>query len=94
MKNSTLFLFYQNWYVPHPHTHQQNGSAERKQRHIIETKLSLLAQASMPLEFWMKLSTAATYLINHVPSKVINFETPLERLYHHKLDLFMHRCFS
>ena len=34
-----------------PHTHQQNGRAERKHRHIVEVGLSLLAQASMPLEF-------------------------------------------
>jgi histone deacetylase 1/2 len=34
------------------HAHQQNGSAERKHRHIVEVGLSLLANASMPLKFW------------------------------------------
>jgi transposase InsO family protein len=34
-----------------PHTHQQNGSAERKHRHIVETGLALLAHAAMPIKF-------------------------------------------
>jgi histone deacetylase 1/2 len=34
-----------------PHTHQQNGSAERKHRHIVEVGLARLAHASMPLKF-------------------------------------------
>jgi hypothetical protein len=33
------------------HTHQQNGSVERKHRHIVETDLALLAHASMALKF-------------------------------------------
>jgi hypothetical protein len=40
-----------NYLVSCPHTHQQNGSTERKHRHIVETGL-LLAHASMPLKFW------------------------------------------
>jgi hypothetical protein len=32
-----------------PHTHQQNGAAERKHRHIVEMGLALLAHACMPL---------------------------------------------
>jgi hypothetical protein len=39
-----------------PHTHQQNGSVERKHRHIVETGLALLAHASVPLKFGMKPS--------------------------------------
>lgn len=35
-----------------PHTHHQMGTAERKHRHIVETGLSLLATASIPLTFW------------------------------------------
>ena len=35
-----------------PHTHHQNGRVKRKHRHIVETDLTLLAQAGMPLTFW------------------------------------------
>jgi len=48
-------------HVSCPHAHQQNGSAERKHRHIVEVGLSLLAQASMPLKFWDEAFLAATY---------------------------------
>lgn len=34
-----------------PHAHHQNGSAERKYRHIVESRLTLLPQASFPLHF-------------------------------------------
>lgn len=67
-----------------PHAHQQNGAAERKHRHIVEVGLSLLAHASMPLKFWDEAFLAATYLINRTPSKVIEYSTPLERLFHQK----------
>jgi hypothetical protein len=39
-------------HVSCPHTHQQNGDAERKHRHIVEVGLSLLSYASMPLKYW------------------------------------------
>ncbi|KAF7831723.1 Retrovirus-related Pol polyprotein from transposon TNT 1-94 [Senna tora] len=47
-----------------PHTHQQNGSAERKHRHITEIGLTLLANASLPLYFWDEafLTSLATAL--------------------------------
>jgi hypothetical protein len=61
-----------------PHAHQQNGSTERKHRHIIEAGLSLLARASMPLKFWDEASLTTTYLINRTPSKVIHHQTPLD----------------
>jgi histone deacetylase 1/2 len=67
-------------HVSYPHAHQQNGSAERKHRHIAEVGLALLAHASMPLKFWDEAFLCATFLINMLPSKVINFETPVERL--------------
>ena len=34
------------------HTHEQNGVAKRKHRHIMENGLTLLAHASMPLKYW------------------------------------------
>jgi histone deacetylase 1/2 len=34
-----------------PHTHEQNGTVERRHRHIVETGLTLLGQCKAPLKF-------------------------------------------
>jgi IS30 family transposase len=81
-------------HVSYPHAHQQNGSAERKHRHIVEVGLSLLARASMPLKFWDEAFLAATYLINHTSSKVIDYQTPLARLYKIKPNYSSLRIFG
>ena len=79
-----LNSFFQKLGISHhvscPHAHQQNGSAERKHRHIVDMGLALLANASMPLKFWDEAFLTATYLINLLPSKVIKLETPITRL--------------
>jgi len=77
-----------------PHAHQQNGAAERKHRHIVEVGLSLLARSSMPLKYWDEAFLAATYLINRTPSKVLQFQTPLERLCQMKPDYMSLRIFG
>jgi histone deacetylase 1/2 len=77
-----------------PHAHQQNGAAERKHRHIVEVGLSLLAHASMPLKFWDEAFLAATYLINRTPTKVLDYSTPFEKLFHEKPDYSMLRIFG
>lgn len=51
-----------------PGSHQQNGSAERKHRHIVEMGLTLLANASMPLKYWDEAFRITVYLINRLPS--------------------------
>jgi histone deacetylase 1/2 len=77
-----------------PHAHQQNGAAERKDRHIIEVGLSLLANASMPLKYWDEAFLAATYLINRTPTKLLQYSTPLETLFHDKPDYSSLRVFG
>ena len=81
-------------HVPCPHAHQQNGSAERKHRHILEVGLSLLANASMPLKFWDEAFLTATHLINMLPSPVIQNATPMERLLTEKPDYTSLRVFG
>jgi hypothetical protein len=46
--------------------------------------LSLLAHASMSLKYWDEAFLAATYLINRLPTKILDFSSPLERLFHEK----------
>ena len=64
-----------------PHTHQQNGSAESKHHHIVGTSLTLIAHADVPIKFWDDVFLIGTYLINHLPTRVIDNKCPLERLF-------------
>lgn len=68
-------------HVSCPHTHQQNGSAEREHRHIVEMGLNLLAHSSMPLKFLGWSFYHNSFFINCLPSKVIADQTPFERLF-------------
>ncbi|KAI5353156.1 hypothetical protein L3X38_006049 [Prunus dulcis] len=50
-----------------PYTPQQNGLAERKNCHIIETALTLLVASALPDKFWFHSVAHAAYLINLMP---------------------------
>ena len=73
-------------HVSCPHTHQQNGYVECKHRHIVETGLTLLANASLPLRYWDKAFTTTCFLINRLPSVVLHNKSPFEVLFHQSPD--------
>lgn len=50
-----------------PYTSVQIGRAERKHRQVVEMGLTMLAQASLPLQFWVDAFQAATSFINRHP---------------------------
>jgi hypothetical protein len=64
-----------------PGTSQQNGRAERKHRHILDTVRTLLISSSCPEHFWGEAALTAVYTINRVPMPVIQNQSPYERLY-------------
>jgi hypothetical protein len=64
-------------------TPQQNGVAERKNRHILETARSLLFENHVPKIFWDTAVLAAVYVINRLPTQANNFQTPLKTLAKH-----------
>ncbi|KAG8480651.1 hypothetical protein CXB51_025243 [Gossypium anomalum] len=64
-----------------PHTSEQNGLVERKHRHLVDTGLTLLAQANMPMYFWAHAFISAVYLINRLPTSVLTGRSPYEVLY-------------
>jgi len=94
----TLNSFFKRIGVAHqvscPHAHQQNRSAERKHRHIVDMGLTLLAHASIPLKYWDEAFLTSVFLINRLPSKVIQNQTPYERLYGHAPDYTFLRTFG
>ena len=67
-----------------PYTHHQNGKAERKHRHLVETGLTLFAQADIPLKFWWEAFYNAIYLVNRISTPTLNHKTPFEALYSKK----------
>jgi hypothetical protein len=56
------------------------GSVERRHRHIVETGLTLLATAHVPLTLLDAAFETATYLINSLPSKVTHNKSPFQLL--------------
>ena len=64
-----------------PHTPQQNGIAERKHRHVIETGLALLAQSYLPPKYWVEACLMAVFLINRMPSLILQNSTPFTKLF-------------
>ena len=67
-------------------TPEQNGVAERKHRHIVETARSLLLSAFVPSEFWGEAVLTAVSLINTIPSSHISIFSPFEKLYGYAPD--------
>ncbi|KAL5825479.1 hypothetical protein ACOSQ3_021542 [Xanthoceras sorbifolium] len=77
-----------------PYTHQQNGVAERKHHHIVETGLTLLAHASLPLKFWCEAFLAVTLLINNLPTPVLHGKSPFECICHKPPNYFYLKVFG
>ena len=61
-------------------TPQQNGIAERKNRHILEVARALMFTTNVPIYLWGEAVLTAIHLINRMPSRVLNFQSPVSIL--------------
>jgi hypothetical protein len=81
-----------------PHTFQQNGLAERKLRHILETGLTLLAHLGLSNKYWVDAFLTSVYIINRLPTPIVNHCSPYAKLYgkdpnYSLLRVFGCKCF-
>ena len=81
-----------------PDTSQQNGRAKQKFCHILDTFHALLLSTKSFAPFWGEAALHVVHTINHIPSLVIQNQTPYERLFgsppdYHNLCSFGSTCF-
>ena len=77
-----------------PYTPQQNGVAERKNRHLMEVARSMMFQTNVPKRFWSDAVISACYLINRIPTRVLQDQSPFEVLNKLKPSLSHLRVFG
>ncbi|XP_024004995.1 uncharacterized protein LOC112082126 [Eutrema salsugineum] len=61
-----------------PYTPQQNGVAERKNRHLMEVARTMVFHKNVLKHFWGDAVSTACYLINRLPTKCLKDISPYE----------------
>jgi len=87
--NGEEFLYFKSFLLSNgithrltcPHTHEPNGSVERKHRHIVDIGLTLLADSNLPMHFWGYAFTTVVSIINVLPTSVLNNQSPYYLLF-------------
>jgi hypothetical protein len=82
--NQVLTPYFQKEGIVHEsscvNTPQQNGVAERKNGHLLESTRAFMFQKNVPKSFWREAVLTAAHLINRLPSRVLGFKSPREML--------------
>ena len=63
------------------YTPQQNGVAERKNRHLLKVARCLLLQMNVPKVFWGDAVLTLCFLINRMPSAILHGQSPFSLIY-------------
>ena len=77
-----------------PSTPQQNGVAERKNRHLLDVVRTLLLESSVPLRFWCEALSTTVHLINRLPSPTLHNVSLFYKLFGYSPSYFNLRTFG
>jgi len=76
-------------YTPH-----QNGRVERRQQHILNISRALMFQSKLPKKFWSYAVLHAIFLLNRIPTKILQTRSSHEVLYGQIPDLSQLKVFG
>nr|CAN66416.1 hypothetical protein VITISV_044133 [Vitis vinifera] len=74
------------------HTPQQNGVAECKNRHLVETARTLLLHSHVLFRFWGDAVLTACYLINRMSSSILHDQIPHSLIFPTQPLYFLSPC--
>ena len=75
-------ILHQRSYVETP---QQNGIVERKHQHILNVTQAIMFQSNLPKHFWNFTVSYVVFLINRLPSKLLQYKFLSTQFLHYKL---------
>jgi len=61
-----------------PHTPEQNGTAESRNRTLLDATRCLLLDSGLPTTFWVEAVNTSNYVRNRMPTKKLKGRTPFE----------------
>lgn len=68
-------------------TPQQNSIVERKHGHVLAVARFLLFQVNLPITFWEEAILTFTFIINRLPSRILNYKSPFELIHQNLLHM-------
>jgi len=80
--------------VSYPYMPEQNGNAEMKQQHMVELGLSILYHAPVLLIYRVDAFFTTIFLINLLPSLVLEMSSSFGKLFGRKHDYRFLRVFE
>lgn len=98
LSDSTCLAFYTQHGIVHQkacvYRPQQNARVERKHRSVLEIARALRFQAGLDLKYWGECVLTAAYILNRLPSSVLDNKTPHEVLLGKPADYTILKAFG
>lgn len=96
--NKDLKMFFNKMGIVHqrtvPYTPEQNGTAEREMRTIVESARTMIHCKRMDLKFWAEAENSAVHVLNRTGTSTVSGKSPYELWHGNKAKIGHLRIFG